>query len=355
MIPYQIRSTQLINLVRDIQNGNLIPNAYFQRNLVWREIHKKDLIKTILLGYPFPLIFISKGKIDVERMTTTSCIVDGQQRCNAITTFILGEFNVDGRYFHDFSDEEKSTFFKYEIPVIELDILNTDDKVLDIFQRINRTSNSLTTIEKQASEYGSTYFMLVCEFLSNQLSFSQDENNDTEDFRLAPNMPDDFKTWAESTSVSHYQMLINDNRIFTDREISRKVNLQYTLNLVSTFLGGLYTRNDKVDEYLDLYIEDFPLKDKVCKYFNKTALLFNSLNLPHNSMWFNKANFFSLFYELSKHQDSDIDPAELTILLNNFEPDDAYKIAAKEGVNNNKERTHRSITISNLLNALKVN
>lgn len=77
-----------LDLVNDIKNGKLIPDAYFQRNLVWRDIHNKDFIKTILLGYPFPQIFISKGKVNVANMTTTSCIVDGQQRTNAITQFI---------------------------------------------------------------------------------------------------------------------------------------------------------------------------------------------------------------------------------------------------------------------------
>ncbi|WP_207629299.1 DUF262 domain-containing protein [Photorhabdus cinerea] len=68
----------------DIRSKKLIPDAYFQRNLVWREAHKVDFIDTILSGYPFPQIFISKGKIDVDRMITVSCIVDGQQRINAI-------------------------------------------------------------------------------------------------------------------------------------------------------------------------------------------------------------------------------------------------------------------------------
>ena len=94
MIPYQIRSVQLLNLVRDIKNGNLITNAYFQRNLVWRELHKKDLIKTILDGYPFPLIFISKGEIDVNEMVSTSCVVDGQQRTNVIVSFVNNDFSV---------------------------------------------------------------------------------------------------------------------------------------------------------------------------------------------------------------------------------------------------------------------
>ena len=63
-LDYKIRSVQLLNYISDINNGRLITDPFFQRNLVWREIHKKDFIQTILLGYPFPQIFITKGKID---------------------------------------------------------------------------------------------------------------------------------------------------------------------------------------------------------------------------------------------------------------------------------------------------
>ena len=66
MIDYRVRSVSLLNLVNDIRNGRLIPDAYFQRNLVWRDVHKIDFIKTIRMGLPFPQIFISKGKVDVD-------------------------------------------------------------------------------------------------------------------------------------------------------------------------------------------------------------------------------------------------------------------------------------------------
>ena len=170
MIEYRVRSVSLLNLVNDIKGGRLIPDAYFQRNLVWREVHKRDFIETILLGYPFPQIFISKGKVNVEDMSTVSCIVDGQQRCNAITAFIDGEFEVAGKKYADLSGDQKSDFLKYEVAVIELDLENNDPKVQDIFQRINRTSNSLTSIEKLASEYSTSEYMLVAKLLSDQIS-----------------------------------------------------------------------------------------------------------------------------------------------------------------------------------------
>ncbi|WP_432328677.1 DUF262 domain-containing protein [Mucilaginibacter sp. P25] len=97
MIKYQVRSKELIDVVNEIKSRRLIMSPYFQRNLVWRQIHKIDFIKTILLGYPFPQIFIAKGSIDLNTMSTTSCIVDGQQRMNAIIEYVKGNLKLKAR------------------------------------------------------------------------------------------------------------------------------------------------------------------------------------------------------------------------------------------------------------------
>lgn len=377
MIPYQIRSVQLINLVRDIKGGNLISDSYFQRNLVWRETHKKDLVKTILDGFPFPLIFISKGKIDIERMQSVACIVDGQQRCDAIVSYIDNDFSVDGRFFREFSEDEKSKFFKYEIPVCELDLLNDDKRVLEIFKRINRTSNSLTGIEKQASEYGASYYMLVCKLLTGQiLSLTEVENIDDfivneneseeddltldlaevpskENFRIDPNVPDDFITWAKTIDCTYYKSLINSPDIFTPLEISRKVNLQYTLNILTTYLAGFYNRNKLVNNYLADYIDEFPQKNEIVSHFNRVAEFYIKLNLEETSIWFKKANFFSLFLVFSNNYDYILENKELIKKnLDSFENLPQYKeyqILAKEGVNNLKERRLRNEYIESFI------
>ena len=99
-------------------------SPYFQRNLVWRDLHKVDFIKTILLGYPFPQIFIAKGTIDLENMSTTSCIVDGQQRMSAIVEFIKDKYRVDNKLFSELEPKQKEEFLKYQVPIIDLDIDN---------------------------------------------------------------------------------------------------------------------------------------------------------------------------------------------------------------------------------------
>lgn len=219
MIEYRVRSVSLLNLVNDIRGSRLIPDAYFQRNLVWREVHKRDFIETILKGYPFPQIFISKGKVDVESMSTISCIVDGQQRCNAIVGFIEGEFEVDGKTYAKLSETQKSNFLKYEVAVIELELENNDPKVQEIFQRINRTSTSLTFIEKLASQYSTSEFMLVAKLLTDQILL--DRSGD-DDFREDPNIPDEFYSWASKQRINNFQKLINEKGIFSPKSLRER-------------------------------------------------------------------------------------------------------------------------------------
>lgn len=343
MIDYRVRSVSLLNLVNDIRKGRLIPDAYFQRNLVWREVHKKDFIKTILLGYPFPQIFISKGRVDVAAMETISCVVDGQQRSNAIVAFIDGEFDVDGRRYLDLTENEKSEFLKYEIAVIELDLENNDPQVQDIFQRINRTSNSLTSIEKLASQYSTSEYMLVAKLLSDQISL---ERNGEEDFREDPNIPESFYVWAKNISAKKFAKLMNDKGVFQAREIARKVNIMHVLNVMSTVIAGFYNRNEKAIAHLDDYAFDFPDKNHLVNDLERAADLILKLGLRSRSYWLNKANIFTLLVAAINFQRSgrNVNVARLADQLSEFErnvPAD-YKLAAAEAVNSTKARQLRN-------------
>lgn len=353
MVDYRVRSVSLLDLVNDIRSGKLIPDAYFQRNLVWRDIHNKDFIKTILLGYPFPQIFISKGKVNVANMTTTSCIVDGQQRTNAIMQFIDNEFDVDGDFFENLSELEQTNFLKYEVAVIELDLNNDDPRVQEIFQRINRTSNSLTAIEKIASEYSTSEYMLVAKLICNQINIDIEE--DVDNFKEDPNIPKEFYKWANTKKVKKSQTLFTDKSIFTVREISRKVHLQYTLNIMTSVIAGIFNRNEKANEFLDDYFYEFIDKDEIISNFEKVSDLYLRYKFKAKSIWYTKSNFFSLFivtynnYEIINNNLS-----EFVTKLEEFEsnlPED-YKLSATEAVNNRKERQLRNDYIQNLIDQL---
>lgn len=350
MIEYRVRSVSLLNLVNDIKANRLVPDAYFQRNLVWREIHKKDFIDTIRRGYPFPQIFISKGKVNVDTMSAISCIVDGQQRCNAIVGFIDGEFDLRGQRYSDLTEQEKSEFLKYEIAVIELDLENDDPKVQEIFQRINRTSNSLSYIEKRASEYSTSEYMLVAKLLTDQINLHRSED---EDFREDPNIPVEFYDWAIKQRVSHFSKLMNEKGVFTPRELARKLNLQHTLNIMSAAIGGFSDRNEKANSLLDDFAQQFSEKDDIVRRLDKAAELILKMGLRSKSYWLNKANVFSLVVAIVNLQRSQItlEPAKIRDALEQFEralPDD-YKLAATEAVNSTRARQLRNKHLTEII------
>ncbi|MXN30014.1 DUF262 domain-containing protein [Delftia sp. CH05] len=350
MIEYRVRSVSLLNLLNDIRAGRLIPDAYFQRNLVWREVHKRDFIDTLLKGYPFPQIFISKGKVDVETMSTISCIVDGQQRCNAISGFINGDFDVEGITYADLSDTQKSDLLKYEVAVIELELENDDPKVQEIFQRINRTSNSLTSIEKLASQYSTSEFMLVGKLLTDQILL---ERNGDEDFREDPNIPEEFYAWASKKKVKNYQKLVNDKNVFSIQEVARKTNLMHALNVVATILSGYSNRNEKAIELLDDYALLFPQRDDVIKKLDQAAEFILKMGYRGKTYWMNKTNIFSLLVTIVqlREEGHKLDPAIARNALDAFEDDlpADYKLAASEAVNGRKARQLRGEYLTDLI------
>lgn len=354
MIKYTIRSIALLNVVNDVKAKRLVPDAYFQRNLVWREVHKKDFIETILQGYPFPQMFFSRGKIDIERMSSTSCIVDGQQRTNAILEFVDNKFALNNRFFKDLNDDEKSAFLKYEIAVVELDLDNDSPHVLEIFKRLNRTSNSLTTIEKLASEYAPTEYMYVARLLANDTDPAEVQADlDEEDWRIDPNLPVELVQWATTKTPSLFADLISVLNVFTEREIARKVHLMYVLNIMSTILGGFFNRNEKTTSLLEDYKDVFSTKDVAYDLINKSLVVVNDLGLESNTFWSAKANFFSLIVGIAKRLEAGqaLNLIETRISLMEFaaKPDEAYALAAREAVNNKKERQLRHQHVAVLL------
>ena len=354
MIRYQIRTVALVNVINDIKAKRLVANAYFQRNLVWRDVHKRDFIETILMGYPFPQLFFSRGRINLETMTSTACIVDGQQRTNAIYEYVNDEFPINGKKFSELTDEQKANFLKYEIGVVELDMDNDDPRVKEMFKRVNRTSNSLTAIEKLASEYGATAYMVTAKILADELRLV-DEEVESDGFQdglaVDPSIDDDLIAWAKTKKPKQYQKLLAEGGIFSSRETKRKIPLMYTLNIISTLHGGFFRRNELSLSLLEDFREDFSDKDLVVALLERTASNYSKLRLPKSSMWRNKSNFFSLMVFIAKNngQLSDYEKAREALLEFEASVPIDYAQAAKEAVNNKAERELRDDYLQKIL------
>lgn len=356
---------RLIDVVSDIRRGKLVMSPYFQRKLVWRLTHKVDFIKTILLGYPFPEIFIAEGDLDVESMTSRDFLVDGQQRLNSIIEYIGNKFDVDGKLFDQMDSTKKEEFLKYEIAIIDLDLNHNDPTVIEVFKRLNRTFYSLTYIEKLSTEYAPCEMMLLAKLISGELKTNEDKINeenwdpDIENFDCLdfdPSIPIDFVEWSKNVNVIKINELITKTSVFSSYEISRQVHLMFSLNVLGTIKEGIFTRNVG-REMLDRYSDKFDSKDEIIRNLERVSEKILKLRLKKDSYWYNKANLFSLVIGFYNNFDKIINlpEAEIKETLVNFENDvpEDFRLAAKEGVNNRKEREIRDQYVKILIDSIR--
>lgn len=150
---------------RDFTKGNLLVDMSYQRRKIWLEQDQVRLIETILLGLVIPEVYFWPADIDPDSGTMVSHIVDGQQRINAISEFILGEFKLTekylmdesrkpdfhDKYFQDLDTDTKKTFWSYRISVVEIDQNCSKKDIAQMFYRLNLTNYSLNQQEKRNS------------------------------------------------------------------------------------------------------------------------------------------------------------------------------------------------------------
>jgi len=362
MLRYNVRSTRLLEIVSSIRRNELLMAPYFQRKLVWRDIHKIDLIKTILLGYPFPEIFIAGGDLDIEEMTANQFIVDGQQRLNSIMEFIDDKLQVDGRKYSDLTSVEKENFLKYEMVLIELDLKHNDNRVIEVFKRLNRTFYSLTNIERLSTEYGPSELMLLAKLISKELRTQIEKDpQETEELEFGPiefdpEIPSDFIEWSKKINVEKFHKLILEEGVFSPYETSRQVHLMFCLNILGTIKFGFFNRNlDK--KFIEEYKNQYELEEELIRDLELIATKIIKMRLKSKSIWYNKAVLFSLiiaFYrnknKLFKQSEKRI-KEELEIFEGDIPPD--FRLAAKEAVNNRKERLKRDEYLQKIFDKLQ--
>lgn len=354
---------KVIEIYNKIKNEELDPSPLFQRKLVWKKQHKFNFITTILMNYPFPEVYVAPGRIDTESLRIKDLIVDGQQRLSTIMNYIEGKdvFSIQGisiERFADLSNERKAEFLNYEVSVRYLKNA-TEEQIIEIFQRINSTDYALNTTERLNARWGDSEF--ICfgkQMIEDDLTISYDLIN----YRLS----NDARKFMLEFFHRKY-------RVFTENDVNRMLALQYILTLLATLCEGVYfNRNNKVQEYIEKYYEEFIDAGELEHGLMKTLSFIDGLALSHQSFWFNKANMFTLIVELYKFDVGNINKELFSQKLvdlemqyvgysfagvNNlfYNSDDVspevvrYFEFAREGVNNKSARDYRGDFISRII------
>ncbi len=147
-----LQTYPISDLVQWIREKSLILNPEFQRRNIWPQPAKSYLIDTILEGLPIPNIYM-RSSTNPTDMRTYREVVDGQQRLRTICDFVDNKLRIgsnsnvfDGLKYEDLDECDQRRLLGYHIGVVQL-FEATDDKVLDIFNRLNAYGLSLNEQE----------------------------------------------------------------------------------------------------------------------------------------------------------------------------------------------------------------
>ena len=166
----------IADLVARIDRQTLILQPEFQRDYVWSSAKAGQLIESVLLRIPLPIVYLSETEdSDWE-------VVDGQQRLTSLFSFIRGQFpdgtafrlgrlrvrdDLKGKAFKDLSKSDQNALSNYTLRAIILNKESHPDVKFEVFERLNCGSVQLKDAELRNCMYRGPYNNMLAELASN--------------------------------------------------------------------------------------------------------------------------------------------------------------------------------------------
>ena len=253
---------RISELIREVENGGLVLRPFFQRRLVWTKTVKDRFLETVMLGLPFPEIFIATGEIDTTTMKRKNWLVDGQQRVSTLRQYVQGSEDLEPKLVQPYgrlSENEKTRFLNYEVAVRDLGTV-TETEIKDIFSRINSTDYALKAMERMNALYSGAYIQF-CERLSTNPFFEKHDIFSTADWR-------------------------------------RMRDLDFCVILVTTLLSTYYDRDKMNREYLTRYNDEFPEENRLSTEITMVFDFVEKCSFREKSRVWKKTDLFTLLVEI---------------------------------------------------------
>lgn len=177
---YSFIEFRIQKLVELIERDQVDLNPSYQRNFIWSSKDQKELIDTIMLGYPLPSFFMYRKPDGNYEM------VDGQQRSKTIFRFVKGHITSSKRtnsISYNGIDSEK--FNSYRLPIIIIEELSQGESLNEYYVWINKKGAHLNSSEVVKSEFHDTNFLkLASEVLTYQNLIDLDLFSETTSRRM---------------------------------------------------------------------------------------------------------------------------------------------------------------------------
>lgn len=261
-------------LMKALLDETLIPRPEFQRRLVWSNRHKNAFIETVLLGYPFPEIYVAAGSVDPDTGEGTEMLVDGQQRVTTLYQYFQGSPDLrltDVRKYSELSREEKLAFLDYEVVVRDLGSKSIEE-IKEIFKRINSTRYALNAMELHNARYDG-----------------------------------EFKRFGEALAEDPF---FEQNSVFTSSDIKRMGDVRFALTLVVTMMSSYFNRDEDLEEYLGKFNDEFPERESIEDRLQQAFAWITKCDLGKTSRAFQKADLLPLVIEVDRMLTSSSDPVD---------------------------------------------
>lgn len=126
-------------------NGKLNIRPAFQREFIYKDKQRDEVIKTITKGFPLNVMYWVKsddGNFE---------LLDGQQRTISICQYITGDFSVNHMGFANLTQTEQNQILDYPLMIYICE--GTDKEKLDWFKIINIAGEQLTAQELRNAIY----------------------------------------------------------------------------------------------------------------------------------------------------------------------------------------------------------
>lgn len=129
--------------------GKLDIRPKYQREFVYKDAQRDEVIRSVLRGLPLNVIYWAKTGEDTYE------VLDGQQRTVSLCEYKAGGFSVDNKYFYNHTPDIREKILDYELFVYVCD--GTDSEKLEWFKIINIAGEQLTDQELRNAVYAGSW------------------------------------------------------------------------------------------------------------------------------------------------------------------------------------------------------
>jgi hypothetical protein len=129
--------------------GKLNIRPKYQREFVYDEKKRNAVLDTICKDFPLNVIYWVKNE------DGTFEVLDGQQRIISFCQYVIGDYSIDNRAFHNLTQTEKEQILNYKLMVYFCE--GNDKEKLDWFKIINIAGEKLTDQELRNAVYTGTW------------------------------------------------------------------------------------------------------------------------------------------------------------------------------------------------------